>query len=56
MNSQELEKAIKKHFSDLGKKGGKTRAKKYTKKQLQEWGAKGGRPRKVDKQVKVVLK
>lgn len=56
MDNQELDKALKEHFSKLGKKGGKIRAKKYTKKQLQEWGAKGGRPRKVDKQVKIVSK
>lgn len=56
METQQLKDALKKHFSDMGKKGGKIRAKKYTKKQLQEWGAKGGRPRKVDKQVKIVSK
>ncbi len=52
MDKQQLDKALKKHFSDLGKKGGKIRAKLYSKEQLKAWGAKGGRPKKLDKQVK----
>lgn len=52
METQELDKALKEHFSKMGKKGGKKRAKLYSKKQLKAWGAKGGRPKKLDKQVK----
>lgn len=52
MDKQDVEKAVKLHFSNLGKKGGKKRAKLYSKAQLKAWGAKGGRPRKLDKQVK----
>lgn len=52
MVTQDIKDALKKHFSALGKKGGKTRAKKYSKKQLKEWGSKGGRPKKLDNQVK----
>jgi hypothetical protein len=31
-------------FSNAGKKGARTRAKRYSKKQLQEWARMGGRP------------
>lgn len=54
MDSQELKDALTKHFSSLGKKGGRTRAKRYSKAQLKAWGSKGGRPKKLDKQVKTV--
>lgn len=51
MESKELDSALKEHFSKLGKKGGKKRAKLYSKAQLKAWGSKGGRPRKLDRKV-----
>jgi hypothetical protein len=35
--------------SELGKKGGEARAKKYGQATLSKWGKMGGRPRKDDK-------
>lgn len=32
---------------ELGKRGGETRAKKYSKEQIKQWGRKGGRPKKI---------
>jgi general stress protein YciG len=37
------------YFSEMGKKGGKARAKKLSKKRLSEIGKMGGRPRKLDR-------
>lgn len=43
---------IRKYFSKLGKKGGRTRGEKYSKEQLSAWAKKGGRPMgKNDKKV-----
>lgn len=35
-----------KFFQKVGRKGGKSRAKKHSPKQLREWARLGGRPRK----------
>ena len=32
----------------MGRKGGKTRAERFTKRQIAEWGKRGGRPTKMD--------
>ena len=37
--------AISEHFRNLGKKGGKSRAKKFSKQKLSEWAKLGGRPK-----------
>ena len=34
--------------SEMGRKGGKTRAERFSKRQLTEWGKQGGRPAKLD--------
>ena len=34
--------------SEMGHKGGKTRAERFTKRQIVEWGKQGGRPTKMD--------
>jgi general stress protein YciG len=38
--------SLRKYLSELAKRGGKARAKKYDKKTLSKWGKRGGRPRK----------
>jgi DNA invertase Pin-like site-specific DNA recombinase len=35
--------------SEMGKRGGTTRAKRYSKDQLRKWGKLGGRPAKLDR-------
>ena len=37
---------IREYLSQLGKKGGKSRAEKYDKATLSKWAKRGGRPRK----------
>ena len=34
--------------SEMGRKGGKTRAERFSKRQIAEWGKLGGRPAKVE--------
>ena len=34
--------------SEMGHKGGKTRAERFSKRQIAEWGKQGGRPTKMD--------
>ncbi len=34
--------------SKMGRKGGKTRAERFSKRQIAEWGKLGGRPNKID--------
>lgn len=34
--------------SEMGHKGGKTRAERFSKRQIAEWGKQGGRPSKLD--------
>jgi hypothetical protein len=34
--------------SDMGRKGGRSRAERFTKRQIVEWGKQGGRPAKLD--------
>lgn len=34
--------------SEMGHKGGKTRAERFSKRQIAEWGKQGGRPSKMD--------
>ena len=34
--------------SEMGHKGGKTRAERFSKRQIAEWGRQGGRPTKMD--------
>jgi hypothetical protein len=34
--------------SEMGHKGGKTRAERFTERQISEWGKEGGRPTKMD--------
>ncbi len=34
--------------SKMGRKGGKTRAGRFSKRQISEWGEQGGRPTKID--------
>jgi general stress protein YciG len=38
------DKVIRQYLSEIARKGGKARAKKYDKKTLSKWGKKGGRP------------
>jgi hypothetical protein len=33
--------------SEMGRKGGKTRAERFSKRQIAEWGKQGGRPTKI---------
>ena len=33
--------------SNMGRKGGKTRAERFSKRQIAEWGKQGGRPNKI---------
>jgi general stress protein YciG len=40
---------LHRHFSKLGRRGGKARAKKYDKEILSRWAKKGGRPKKLKK-------
>jgi hypothetical protein len=35
--------------TEMGRRGGTTRARRYTKKQIREWGRRGGRPRKLER-------
>lgn len=35
--------------SEMGKRGGNTRAKRHSKAQIRAWGELGGRPRKLDR-------
>ena len=35
--------------SEMGKKGGTTRAKRYSRAQIRAWGKLGGRPQKLDR-------
>jgi hypothetical protein len=34
--------------SNMGRKGGKTRAERFSKRQIAEWGKQGGRPTKIE--------
>jgi general stress protein YciG len=36
--------------SEMGRKGGKTRAKHFSKEQISKWGKQGGRPSKMDRE------
>jgi hypothetical protein len=36
--------------SEMGHKGGKARAERFTKRQIADWGKQGGRPPKMDKE------
>ena len=38
-------KTIREYLAEIGRKGGKTRARKYSKATLSEWAKKGGRPK-----------
>jgi general stress protein YciG len=38
-------KVIRQYLTEIARKGGKARAKKYDKKTLSKWGKKGGRPK-----------
>jgi general stress protein YciG len=40
------EKIIREFLTEVGRKGGKARAKKYDKATLSKWAKKGGRPQK----------
>jgi hypothetical protein len=44
--TNKLDKSVQKYLSELAKKGGKARAKKYDKKTLSRWAKLGGRPKK----------
>jgi len=39
---------IRKYLAEIGRKGGKARAKKHDKATLSKWAKKGGRPKKGD--------
>jgi general stress protein YciG len=39
------DKVIRQYLTEIARKGGKARAKKYDKKTLSKWGKKGGRPK-----------
>jgi hypothetical protein len=41
-----LDKMLREYLAKLGRKGGKTRAAKYSKATLSKWAKKGGRPKK----------
>jgi hypothetical protein len=43
------EAIIRAYFAELGRKGAKARAERYSHAQLSEWAKKGGRPRKDQK-------
>jgi len=43
---KETDKIIREFLAEIGRKGGKTRAKKYDKATLSKWAKKGGRPPK----------
>ena len=40
------DKVIRQYLTEIARKGGKARAKKYDKATLSKWGKKGGRPPK----------
>lgn len=44
-----MNEVLREYFRQLGKKGGKARAKKLTKKQLSKIGKMGGRPKVLDR-------
>jgi len=44
--AKDAEKVIRQYLTEIARKGGKARAKKYDKATLSKWGKKGGRPPK----------
>jgi len=42
--SKDTDKVIRQYLTEIARKGGKARAKKYDKATLSKWGKKGGRP------------
>jgi len=42
------DKVIRQYLTEIARKGGEARAKKYGKKTLSKWGKKGGRPKGSD--------
>ena len=42
--------------SEMGHKGGKTRAERFTQRQISEWGKQGGRPSKLDGEALTTLR
>jgi general stress protein YciG len=43
--TKERNKVIREYLAEIGRKGGKARAKKHTKATLSKWAKKGGRPK-----------
>ena len=43
---KDTDKVIRQYLTEIARKGGKARAKKYDKTTLSKWGKKGGRPPK----------
>jgi general stress protein YciG len=43
---KDTDKVIRQYLTEIARRGGKARAKKYDKATLSKWGKKGGRPPK----------
>jgi general stress protein YciG len=44
--TKDKDKLVREYLAEIGRKGGKARAKKHDKATLSKWAKKGGRPRK----------